>query len=186
MLKKAFVFLTTFCLLFSAGLFVSGSVQAASSNSLIAPIKVCPYQNEKFNTAKMNNSLRCLVNYARQKSNLNQYKNLNSLNKAARLKAFDMIGCQTLGHNACGRPASFWPRRMGYFKKDAVITESVAVGYNNGFGARDILIGWLKGANRSTILSGDYEEFGTGVQRGQQIGKYKKVSTWVIFAGYRY
>lgn len=158
----------------------------AEAATLIAPAKICP--NHKAGggakaMAKARQSMTCMVNYARARKGLRQYRVQRQLTWSAGKKARDILRCD-FSHEACGRKFDFWIRRSGYLGEGGWATgENIAWGSGYLGNVRNIFIAWMKSkGHREAILSGSFTDVGAGVVSGTFSG-FDGARIWVLHFG---
>ena len=127
--------------------------------------------------------MRCLINYARTHSGTHGVDGSKALEKAAGVKAGDVMQCG-FSHTACGRPADLYARRYGYASAGSWRWgENLAWGRGKNGTAREILKAWLNSPpHRATMLDGSFSDAGVGLRQGGFSGHHN-VSVWVLEVG---
>ena len=159
-------------------------IAAPADASLVAPKSKCNGQaNVKASKGVQRKAMRCLINYARDHSGAHAVGSSKALEKAAGVKAGDVIQCG-FSHTACGRPADLYARRYGYTSASSWRWgENLAWGHGKRGSAREILKAWLNSApHRATMLEGSYKDAGVGLRQGGFNG-HSNVSVWVLEIG---
>jgi uncharacterized protein YkwD len=112
----------------------------------LAPRDRCPgSEDHDASTEAQEQTMLCLVNWARVHHGLERLPSSPKLMLSARLKARDMSRCNDFRHNACGKPANATAREAGY----PIGTPEVSFGENIAWGTRTvasprvIMDGWL-------------------------------------------
>ena len=152
--------------------------------SLVAPTSSCDGQkNGKASEKVQEKAMRCLINYARDHSGTHGVSSSKALERAAGVKAGDVMQCG-FSHTACGRPADLYARRYGYTSGSSWRWgENLAWGKGNNGTAREILKAWLHSPpHRATMLDGSFNDAGVGLKQGGFSGHHN-VSVWVLEVG---
>jgi uncharacterized protein YkwD len=156
----------------------------ASAAGLVAPRSDCKGQkNVKAPEAQQERAMRCLINYARNHSGSHDVGSSKSLEKAAGVKAGDVMQCG-FSHTACGRPADLYARRYGYTSASSWgLGENLAVGRGKRGSARKVLKAWLHSPpHREAMLRGSFDDAGLGLRRGSFSG-HRNMAVWVLELG---
>lgn len=108
-------------------------------------------------------TLEKLANETRQAMGLNSLKENQTLNKAAQMKAEDMVKNQYFSHTSpTGLSPWYWFSKAGYTYKYA--GENLAIGF---FESRDVFNAWLNSpSHKENLLNPNYKEIGTAVLPG--------------------
>jgi uncharacterized protein YkwD len=130
------------------------------------------------------NSMICVLNYARLRQGLRALPVAPQLQQAARLKALDIIRCQDFSHSACGKD----PRAVA----DAVAYPNVTWGENISAGggpfmpARVTAGGWLNSPHhRENLFRPGWTEQGIAVVVAKRFKGESDVAIWVSEFGER-
>ena len=158
----------------------------AQAAKLIAPAMTCPNRQAGGGAVAMKEARRsmiCMVNYARRKKGLRQYRTRRKLTWSAGHKARDILRCG-FSHQACGRPFDYWIRKSRYLGRGGWSTgENIAWGSGRLGNVRAIFIAWMKSkGHREAILSGTFTDVGAGVVRGRFEGT-TGARIWVLHFG---
>jgi len=164
--------------------FAVGGVESASAHhkdSLLAPRKVCPKQKKRsLSLARQERAMRCMHNYARKRRGVPRMRKRKDLRWSARRKAEDIIQCQDLSHNACGRDAFYWMRRSGFARGCYAVSENIGRGRGRRGSVRAMMSAWLHSdAHRRGLLAKRYRKFGIGAAR------HSSTQVWVAHFGRR-
>jgi uncharacterized protein YkwD len=134
--------------------------------------------------AMAENSMICVLNYARLRQGLRALPVAPQLQQAARLKALDIIRCQDFSHSACGKD----PRAVA----DAVAYPKVTWGENIYAGggpfmpARVAADGWLNSPHhRENLFRPGWTEQGIAVVVAKRFKGESDVAIWVSEFGER-
>ena len=127
--------------------------------------------------------MRCLINYARTHSGTHGVDGSKALEKAAGVKAGDVMQCG-FSHTACGRPADLYARRYGYTSASSWRWgENLAWGRGKNGTAREIMRpGSLAAAPRRRCSTARSSDAGIGLRQGSFSGQHN-VSVWVLEVG---
>ncbi len=84
------------------------------------------------------------------------------LNEAAEYHTEDMVESGNFSHSSSDG-TSFSARLARFYDESGYVGENIAYGYGSGYNA--VLVGWMcsTDGHRANIMSGDYNELGTGV-----------------------
>jgi uncharacterized protein YkwD len=157
---------------------------APADASLVAPSSKCDGQTDTGASKDVQEkAMRCLINYARDHAGSGDVDASKSLEKAAGVKAGDVMQCG-FSHTACGRPADLYARRFGYTSASSWRWgENLAWGRGKRGSAREILKAWLNSPpHRATMLEGSFKDAGVGLRRGGFNG-HNDVGVWVLEIG---
>lgn len=158
---------TTAILSVVAGIALWAPVPAAAG--LVAPASACPGQsNVHAPAAAQEQTMRCLVNYARERRGLDPLATVASLTRAAGRKSGDILRCDEFSHEACGREFTYWMERFGYDACRAA--ENIAWGTGNLGTPRSIFRAWMRSSGHRHNILGPYEDTGIGLQVGELEG----------------
>ncbi len=151
---------------------------------LVAPRSKCPGQQKtRASEPAQEDSMRCLINYARTHAGAGGVSTQGSLERAAGRKAGDVMRCG-FSHTACGNAADVYARRFGYMSAPSWSWgENLAWGRGSLGSPRNILKAWLNSPpHRSTMLNGTFEHIGIGLKRGSFSG-HANAAVWVLEIG---
>ena len=160
---------------------------APAQASLVAPGSACKgQQNQNAPESQQEDAMRCLIDYARDRSGVRDIDSNRKLEKAAGRKRGDVVRCG-FSHTACGRQADLWPHKFGYTSGAGSwsLGENLAWGRGGRGTARMIVKAWLASPpHRSTMLAGSFEDLGIGLYRGSFSGG-RDAGVWVLQVGCR-
>ena len=143
----------------------------AAPNGLIAPASACPNQtNPGAPAAQQVKAMRCMTNYARQRSGRPPLAGLPSLDRAASGKSGDILRCDQFDHEACGREFTYWFERVGYGGQCAALGENIAWGTGSLGSVRNIFSAWIRSPGHRANILGGFEEIGIGLRTGSLEG----------------
>ena len=159
-----------FAIALTLTLFPAGSAHA---DRLLAPKHACPAQSDATAPPETQEAaMRCLHKYARRKAGRRGVRMNTTLQSTAAAKAHDMVTCNTFGHDACGRPSSYWFNAMGYLNGCSGFAENLSMGAAT---PRDAMRAFLSSApHRADLLGRRYRDIGAAVEGGY----------WVVHLGY--
>ncbi len=126
----------------------------------------------------------CVLNYARVREGLAALPVSPLLNRSSRLKALDIIRCQQLSHEACGRDARAVADAVGYPK--VTWGENIYSGPGPFMPARVAADGWLNSPHhRENLFRPQWTEQGIAVVVADQFKGQRNVAIWVSEFGER-
>jgi uncharacterized protein YkwD len=168
---------------------LAGGADADEYDRMVAPVRVCPGSNNwAASTVRQLSAMRCLHNYARAHAPGRKRAKLKaraSLYTSARLKAFDVLSCQQLVHEACGKNAFVYFNTVGYGVGCSGRGENLGVGEAQYGSARSIMRAWLHSpGHRQVLLGRRYRDIGIGLVEGSFEG-HPNAQVWVAHFGYR-
>jgi uncharacterized protein YkwD len=156
-------------------------------SKLLAPESRCPGQDApKLSARARSKTMVCMLSYARVAKHRPALHAFKPLHFSATEKARDIMRCQRLSHEACGRSAWFWFERVGFFKGNWMAGEVLA----DGGGERGTVLGtirsWLGSPpHRAVLLHPRFNLIGVGTVRGRFRG-FRHMTIWVGHFGYRH
>jgi uncharacterized protein YkwD len=152
---------------------VAPQAGAVKVKRLLAPVSVCPNQNDAdASIAEQETAMRCLHNYARKRSHRGRMNDVAKLDDSAGNKARDILQCGEFSHYACGRDFLFWFEQLDYVLNVCWRAgENIAWGNGDYGTVRSIMRSWLRSpGHRANILSGSFDQFGVGLRVGSLNG----------------
>lgn len=172
----------------TAALSLPAAASAAGTwDSLLAPESACPGQTDtSLPVAQQVRTMVCMHRWARAQEGLRGVHVSKQLRKSSASKARDIRRCQQFSHDACGRNAFYWFRRVGFFRGAFGAGENLALG--NGYAAtvRGTMSDWLNSdEHRSVLLSPSFRDIGVSMVSGDFDG-YTGVAIWVAHFGYHH
>jgi uncharacterized protein YkwD len=148
-----------------------GAAQASAATGLLAPTGVCPRPALDAPTEAQEQSMLCLVNYAREQVGDAPLETSAQLEESARDKARDVIECDEFSHYACGREFTFWMKETGYLSGCWRAGENLAYGQGSYGTAISIFRAWLRSpTHRANLLGPQYLETGIDLRVGRLEG----------------
>lgn len=154
-----------------AALIIIGGRPAAAEAALLAPAGTCHHATDTVGSHRAKrHALRCLIAYARTHAGRTPLGGSRLLHDAAARKGQDIARCG-ISHTACGRPAAYWPRSLGYCPTGTWrLGENLASGYAS---AERVMRAWLASPEHRANLLSTSTTIGTAI-RG---------STWIVILG---
>jgi uncharacterized protein YkwD len=145
-----------------------GPAVARPLGSLIAPASVCPGQGESGAPVGVQlKAMRCMTNYARERSGLAPLGDARPLDRAAAAKSADILRCDEFSHEACGREFTYWMERFGYMRGGCWgAGENIAWATGGMATVRGIFAGWVHSPGHLANILGDYTDLGIGFRVG--------------------
>lgn len=145
----------------------------------------CPGStSEPSATSSAESSMVCVLNYARLREGLRPLPVSRQLERAARLKALDIVRCQDFAHAACGKDPHAVAEAVGY--PNVAWGENI---YRGGgpFGlARVAADGWLNSEHhRENLFQPQWTEQGVAVVIAKRFNGESNVAIWVSQFGER-
>jgi uncharacterized protein YkwD len=180
MARKLSLIFAMFCL---AGTMAASSA-AAAGGALIAPVKVCPNQeNLAATAASQEQAMGCMVNFARSHGGLNELLSTAALTESASEKSLDVLNCDSFSHFACGREFTYWMKQSGYISTPCWrIGENLAWGTGEYGSVRSIFIAWMRSPGHRANLLGDFDETGFSLRVGTLEG-HPEAHVWAEHFG---
>lgn len=154
-------------------------------DSLLAPESACPGQSEASAPGGVQElTMLCMHNYARAASGLVPVIASKQLRVSSARKAKDMKSCNDFSHEACGRSAFYWLRKVGFMRGTYGAGENLAFGSGALGSVRTIMSNWLNSdEHRTILLMPAYREIGIGMAEGKFLG-HGGTQIWVAHLGY--
>jgi uncharacterized protein YkwD len=161
------------------------SSEGSAEGSLIAPPSVCPAKGRAPAMASEEQTMLCLVNYARSVAGLPTLSLQLELEESSAEKSRDMLACDDFSHFACGREFSYWIRASGYLSVPCWhCGENIAWGRDAEGSARSIFIAFMHSELHRHNILGDYSSIGIDTRIGD-LGWLGTVQVWTQHFGYR-
>jgi uncharacterized protein YkwD len=152
---------------------VSQPSRVAPESKLIAPVAVCPDQNDPDAPPEaQQQAMACMTDFARQRAGLGGLSPTDSLAQSAGNKSDDVLRCDEFSHFACGREFTYWMTEAGYTSTPCWrVGENLAWG-NGEFGTvRSIFEAWMRSPGHRENILGDFAEVGMSVRVGTLSGE---------------
>jgi len=171
------------------GLLSAPAAASASGpwDSLLAPESACPGQSDSSLSADtQEQTMVCMHRWARAQEGLSGLHVSKQLRSSSARKARDIRRCQDFSHNACGRDAFYWFKRVGFFRGSYGAGENLELGNDQAATVRGAMSAWLNSdEHRSVLLTPSYDDVGISLVSGQFKG-YSGVAIWVAHFGYHH
>jgi uncharacterized protein YkwD len=168
------------------------AVPAAASasgpwDSLLAPEEACPGQSDPtLSAATQEQAMICMHRWARDQEGLSGLHLSKQLRSSSARKARDIRRCQDFNHDACGRDAFYWFKRVGFLRGSFGAGENLELGNGEAATVRGAMSAWLNSAeHRSVLLTPSFDDVGISVVSGQFKG-YSGIAIWVAHFGYHH
>lgn len=157
---------------------------AMNLGRLLAPVSVCPDQNELEAPAAVQvEAMQCMTNFARRQAGDPALADATPLDSSATDKSRDILRCDSFSHYACGRDFTFWMQRTGYMRASCWRAgENIAWGTGDLASVREIFKAWIYSAGHRENILGDYRELGVGMRIGTVEG-YPDAHVWTQHFG---
>jgi uncharacterized protein YkwD len=156
-------------------------------DTLLAPEASCPGQSDVGTSPEVQElTMLCMHNYARAASGLAPLLLIKQLRISSGRKAKDMKGCDVFSHEACGRSAFYWLRKVGFMRGTYGVGENLAFGTGGMGSAHSIMSDWLNSdEHRTILLTPNYQDIGVGMVEGNFLGR-GGTQIWVTHFGFRH
>jgi uncharacterized protein YkwD len=147
----------------------SGSAGA----SLIASLDTCPGQdNLAGGLDAQEEAMRCMIDFARQRTDLGPLADSAALDSSAAAKTTDLLACDDFSHEACGRPFSYWIAEAGYLSTPCWhVGENLAWGAGADGSVRSIFRAWMRSPEHRANILGDFTQIGIDREVGTLEGR---------------
>jgi uncharacterized protein YkwD len=151
---------------------MAGTAVARPLGQLIAPGSACADQTDlAASVGTQLEAMRCMTNYARERSGLAPLGDVRALDRSAHAKSADIIRCDEFSHEACGREWTYWMSRFGYLGGDCWSAgENIAWGDGRMATVRSIFTGWVHSPPHLANILGSFAEVGIGFKVGPITG----------------
>lgn len=161
------------------------SARADHYNRLLAPAKACPHQKNPADSIRtQKKAMRCMHNYARRRVGARKLRKQRKLQRSSKAKAADILRCGDFDHNACGRDAFYWLRRVEFAVGCYAAGENLTMGSGQLGSVRSRMSAWLHSdLHRQALLRRSYRKAGISMLRGTMQGH--QVQVWVAHFGSR-
>lgn len=156
-------------------------------DNLLAPESACPGQTDRSLPAgAQERTMVCMHNWVRTEKGLKPLHSAKRLRSSSNKKARDIRHCRQFSHEACGRDAFYWFRRVGFMRGTWGAGENLAYGQGNLGTVRDMMSAWLNSdVHRSVLLTPNFDDVGISVLDGRFHG-HRGVAIWVAHFGYHH
>ena len=150
----------------------ASSASAMSLGRLMAPPGACPGQlGSQATVSVQEQAMRCMTDFARERAGEAPLGDAPVLDRSARDKSDDVVRCDSFSHFACGRPFTFWMRRVGYIPARCWSAgENLAWGSGDAGGVRAIFRAWIHSPEHRANILGNYRQLGVGLVTGRLEG----------------
>jgi uncharacterized protein YkwD len=154
-------------------------------SKLLAPESECPGQTDpKLPAAARARTMACMLSYARVAKHRPALRVFKPLRTSATDKARDIMRCQKLSHEACGRDPFYWFERVGFLKGTWVAGEILAIDGGDGGTVLATMRRWLGSPpHRAVIFHPRFNLVGVGTVRGRFHGA-RHMTIWAAHLGY--
>jgi uncharacterized protein YkwD len=152
---------------------------------LLAPESACPGQsNPTLPASAQEQIMVCMHNWARAQRGEQPLQPESQLERSSHKKAEDIRRCQQFSHEACGRNAFYWVRRVGFETGSYGAGENLEFGQGSLGTVRGAMSGWLNSTvHRTVLLTPSWRDVGFTVLDGKLDG-HPGVAIWVAHFGY--
>lgn len=160
---------------------------SGSWDSLLAPESACPGQSDSsVPTATQVQTMICMHRWARAQQGLSGLHVSKQLRSSSARKARDIRRCQDFSHDACGRDAFYWFKKVGFLRGSYGAGENLELGNGTAGTVRGAMSAWLNSDDhRNVLLTRNFDDVGIGVATGDFKG-YSDVAVWVAHFGYHH
>lgn len=174
---------------FACALFVVPATAHASGpwDSLLAPESACPGQwDTTLPVAAQVQAMVCMHRWARAHEGLAGLHVSKQLRASSARKARDIKRCQDFSHEACGRDAFYWFKRVGFLRGSFGAGENLELGNGTAATVRGAMSAWVNSdEHRAVLLTRSFDDIGIGMTSGDFRG-YSGVAIWVAHFGYHH
>ena len=155
-------------------------------SKLLAPESSCPGQSDPgLPTGARARVMVCMQSYARVAKGRPELRVFKPLRASATEKARDVLRCQVLSHEACGRDVWYWLRSVGFLQGTWLAGEVLAFGGRKTGTVRATMRSWLGSAtHRAVLLHPRFNLAGVGTVKGRFRG-VRHATIWVAHIGNR-
>jgi len=152
---------------------------------LLAPESACPGQSNPTLPASTQELIMvCMHNWARGQRGEQALLPESQLQRSSRKKARDIRRCQQFSHEACGRNAFYWVRRVGFETGAYGAGENLEFGQGTMGTVRGAMSAWLNSTvHRDDLLTPSWKDVGISVLDAKLDG-HPGVAIWVAHFGY--
>jgi len=171
-----------------AFLIVPADASASGSwDSLLAPESACPGQSDpSLSDTAQEQTMVCMHRWARAQQGISGLRVSKQLRASSARKARDIRRCQDFSHDACGRDAFYWFKRVGFLRGSFGAGENLELGNGEAATVRGAMSAWLNSdEHRSVLLTPNFDDVGISLVSGQFKG-YSGVAIWVAHFGYHH
>ena len=162
----------------------AGSLYAKNDpwQSYLANERTCPGgERTDASLGRQQQSLACLVNWARRKMGLRPLEVIPTLSRSSALKARDIARCEHFAHDPCGGD---WTSAVRSTRYQGAFGENLYMASGRWAAPRVAVDAWLNSAvHRKNMFGRHWREQGVALLAGKSFGAYRDVSVWVIVLG---
>jgi uncharacterized protein YkwD len=160
---------------------------SGSWDSLLAPESACPGQSDtSLSPAVQEQTMVCMHRWARAQQGLPGLHVSKQLRSSSDRKARDIRRCQDFSHDACGRDAFYWFKKVGFMRGSFGAGENLELGNGEAATVRGAMSAWLNSdEHRTVLLTPSFDDVGISVVSGQFKG-FSGVAVWVAHFGYHH
>ena len=172
----------------SALLAMPAAASASGSwDRLLAPESACPGQSDAgLPVATQEQVMVCMHRWARAEEGLPGLHVSKQLRSSSARKARDIRRCQDFSHDACGRDAFYWFKKVGFMRGSFGAGENLELGNGQAATVRGAMSAWLNSdEHRTVMLTQSFDDVGISMVSGQFKG-YSGVAVWVAHFGYHH
>jgi uncharacterized protein YkwD len=166
-----------------------GAIQAGSYDAFLAPAGTCAGDTAVgASAAAEQQTMICLVNYARAKRGVTTLTNSPQLAVAGQLKLAANVRCNTFSHTACGQAFPTVFKQSGYLNGAHRFTvgENLAYGQGDLGSPRATMLAWLNSPpHRTNLFRATYRELGIAYLAAPSFLGYTQVGLWATEFGVR-
>jgi uncharacterized protein YkwD len=171
----------------ASALLVAPAVANASGSwdSLLAPESACPGQSDaSLPPVAQVQTMVCMHRWARSQEGLSGLHVSKQLRSSSTRKARDIKRCQDFSHDACGRNAFYWFKKVGFLRGTYGAGENLELGNGEAATVRGAMSAWLNSdEHRTVLLTPSFDDVGISVVSGTFRG-FNGVAIWVAHFGY--
>jgi uncharacterized protein YkwD len=160
---------------------------SGSWDSLLAPESACPGQSDaSLPAATQVQTMICMHRWARAQQGLSGLHVSKQLRSSSGRKAHDIKRCKDFSHDACGRDAFYWFRKVGFLRGSYGAGENLEFGNGEAGTVRGAMSAWLNSdEHRTVLLTPNFDDIGISVTSGRFKG-FNNVAIWVAHFGYHH
>ncbi len=170
-------------------LLVAPAAASASGpwDRLLAPESACPGQSDASLPVRTQEQVMvCMHRWARSQEGLSGLHVSKQLRASSTRKARDIRRCQDFSHDACGRDAFYWFKKVGFLRGSFGAGENLELGNGDAATVRGAMSAWLNSdEHRTVLLAPSFDDVGVSMVSGQFKG-YSGVAIWVAHFGYHH
>lgn len=151
----------------------------------LAPESICPGgEDRSAPVPKQQQTIVCLLNWARERRGLSALRVNETLSEAAELKAGDIERCRDFAHEACGMDARAVVHEAGY--DGSSWGENLFIGSGELGRPRVAVDRWLNSpGHRENLFRDEWSEQGIALLPLRSFNGYPDVALWVSHFGDR-